>query len=165
MPGTRSERGVTLLELLVVVAILGIVATLATLAVSHSIYRGRAAAILGDWKLFEGAVEQYQADFGRFPNDRSPYQEPPELRSYLRGKIDWSQDAHGYDFENWSGEAGNPDQSGTGVDIGFSVVTDDERLVDALRRVFPGELRQTMGNHYTFVIVPEAETAAASPEP
>ncbi len=165
MPHERRERGFTLIELLVVVAIVGIVASIAAVAVQGAIYRARASAIVGDWKLFQNAAEQYHADYGHFPDDRSPRHEPPELRSYLRGKIEWSQASFSYDWENWSGEDGNPDQSGSGVDIGFSVVTTDPKLVEALATVVPGEVRQTMADHYTFVIVPEPDEASASVEP
>ena len=66
---TRS-RGFTLVELLVVVAIIGLLATLSVLALGSARVRARDAKRLSDIKTVQTALELYHNDQGRYPVGR-----------------------------------------------------------------------------------------------
>ena len=76
-----------------------------------------------------------------------------ELLRYIGASLSWDQRGDFcYDWENWVRPDGTPMHPQTGIDVGFSVVTQDQRLVEALRKVSLLDLRRTVGNNYTFVI-------------
>ena len=67
--GTRAERarGFTLIELIVVVAIIGILAAIAVPAMRTAPQRAREAALREDLFTLRSCVDQFHADRGRYP--------------------------------------------------------------------------------------------------
>ena len=152
----RRERGFTLLELLVVCAIIGIIANIAIPELQTSIYRARAGSIIEDYNALRTMVHQYYADHSGFPADQGPGVEPPELSAYLNKRIVWNHSDYQYDWELWVDGSGNPTEPTTGVLVGFSIVTADPALVAALHHMYKGIILDTIPNHTTFVIEPYA---------
>jgi prepilin-type N-terminal cleavage/methylation domain-containing protein len=126
------EAGFTLLELLVVCAVIGVLANMTIPALYSALYRAKAARIMEDYNLVE----------------------PTELIPYLGGRIIWTHPDYQYDWELWVDSSGNPTQPSTGVLVGFSIVTTDLELAAALHKIFKGTLLDTVPNHTTFVIEP-----------
>lgn len=62
----KSERGFTLVELLIVIVILGILATVTVFAVRGIADKGKTAACDSDKKVLEVAIETYYANGGTF---------------------------------------------------------------------------------------------------
>jgi general secretion pathway protein G len=64
-----SERGFTLLELLVVMTIIGILAAIAVPALKDSPQRAREAALKEDLFAMRSVIDQYHGDKGTYPAD------------------------------------------------------------------------------------------------
>src|SRR5262245_9036832 len=69
--GRNASRrsGFTLLELLVVVAIVGILAAIAVPALKHSPQRAREATLKEDLFSMRSVIDQYHGDKGNYPAD------------------------------------------------------------------------------------------------
>ncbi len=94
----RNSKGFTLLELMVVMAIMGILVSIAQPSLKTSIIRAREAVLREDLFQMREAVDQYYADNGNYPptlQDLINQQE--KTKSYLRdipkdpftGASDW----------------------------------------------------------------------------
>ena len=65
---SRRERGFTLVELMVVVAVIGVLATIAIPLYSNMLARGRVAKAQADARTLASAVSVYSAHMGRIPS-------------------------------------------------------------------------------------------------
>jgi general secretion pathway protein G len=63
----RSARGFTLLELMIVLAIMGILITIAQPSLKQSVIRAREAVLREDLYQMRDALDQYYADNGKYP--------------------------------------------------------------------------------------------------
>lgn len=150
------EAGFTLLELLIVCAVIGVIANIMIPALYSALYRAKAARIMEDYNLVRAMASQHYVDHSYYPPETGPGVEPPELTSYLQGRLLWTHPDYQYDWELWVDNAGNPTQPSTGVIVGFSIVTDDPALQDAVHKIFKGTVIDTIPGHTTFVIEPYA---------
>lgn len=83
---SRNSKGFTLLELMVVMAIMGILVSIAQPSLKTSIIRAREAVLREDLFQMREAIDQYYADNGNYPptlQDLINQQE--KTKSYLRG--------------------------------------------------------------------------------
>ena len=155
--GRRSrEAGFSLLELLIVCAVIGIIANILIPALYSALYRAKAARIMEDYNLVRTMASQHYVDHSFFPAETGPGIEPPELSSYLQGRLVWTHPDYQYDWELWVDSSGNPTQPATGVIVGFSIVTTDPALAAAVHKIFKGTVLDTVPNHTTFIIEPYA---------
>ena len=97
IPGL-SDRGFTLLELMIVMAIMGILITIAQPNLKQSIVRAREAVLREDLYQIRDALDQYYADNGKYPGQLADLvNESEKTKSYLRdipkdpftGSADW----------------------------------------------------------------------------
>lgn len=148
------DRGFTLVEVLVVIAILGILANLGYQGMLYQVRRARAAAIVSDYMLVRKVVYDYYSETGEFPKDVNRGIEPPELRSRLNGKVKWVNTDLGvkYDWENWIRKNGKPKHPSTGVAYGLSVVVTDPRVLTDIQSIYDGPFHQARRDRRTFVI-------------
>lgn len=68
LPARRRARGYTLLELLVVMAVLGILAAVAVPQLLKTPIRAREAALKENLFTFRSMIDQYYADKGNYPD-------------------------------------------------------------------------------------------------
>jgi prepilin-type N-terminal cleavage/methylation domain-containing protein len=148
------QAGYTLLELLIVCAVIGIIANIAIPGLYQAIYRAKASKIIEDYNTLRTMVHQHYADHSTYPADQGPGIEPPELTTYLQNRLLWVHEDYQYDWELWVDGAGNPTQPSTGVMVGFSIVTTDPELAAMLKKIYKGVILDTIPNHTTFVIEP-----------
>lgn len=81
-----SQRGFTLLELMIVMAIMGILITIAQPNLKQSIVRAREAVLREDLYQIRDAMDQYYADNGKYPAQLADLINKSEkAKSYLRG--------------------------------------------------------------------------------
>jgi len=97
IPGL-SSRGFTLLEIMIVMAIMGILITIAQPNLKLSIVRAKEAVLRDDLFQIRDALDQYYADNGKFPSQLTDLVNLSERsKSYLRsipkdpftGAADW----------------------------------------------------------------------------
>ena len=66
-PTTRRQRGFTIIELLIVVAIIGIIAVLAFPNLIAAIQRSRQSRSVADIRMISQGIESYQTDHSFYP--------------------------------------------------------------------------------------------------
>ncbi|HVS00799.1 MAG TPA: prepilin-type N-terminal cleavage/methylation domain-containing protein [Thermoanaerobaculia bacterium] len=76
----RSERGFTLLELIVVVAIIGILATIAMPAMKDAPRRANEAVLKTNLRSLRDVIDQHYGDKGRYPTSLEALVETGYLR-------------------------------------------------------------------------------------
>jgi len=82
----QSPRGFTLLELMIVMAIMGILITIAQPNLKQSIVRAREAVLREDLYQIRDALDQYYADNGKYPAQLADLiNQSEKTKSYLRG--------------------------------------------------------------------------------
>ncbi len=150
------QRGFTLVEVLVVVAIIGILANIAIPKVLEALRRAQAASVVADYLTIRQAVVEYQRDNSVYPRDRNYDRAERELGPYLEGRVEWNRPELGirYDWENWVRKNGKPKHKKTGVLYGISVRTENTDLMEAISTIYDGEFKLTLRDRYTFVLEP-----------
>ncbi len=153
----RSCAGFTLLELLVVVAIIGILAAIGASVYINQIDRARVAAVAADLRTFENGFLSYAKDNSQFPPDShlpAPYHLPPGtgMENYLPARR-WAQDTPLGGNYNWEGPNSYPY---AGISLFepsapasvFAML--DEKIDDG--NLGQGRFRLTPNNRYTLII-------------
>jgi general secretion pathway protein G len=83
--GQSVSRGFTLIELMIVMAIMGILITIAAPNLKQSIVRAREAVLKEDLFQIRDAIDQYYADNDKYPSALSDLINPQDkAKSYLR---------------------------------------------------------------------------------
>jgi general secretion pathway protein G len=81
VPGpVRAESGFTLIELIIVVAIIGILATIAMPAMTNAPQRAKEAVLKEDLFQMRSCIDQYLADHGEYPGSLEELVEAGYLR-------------------------------------------------------------------------------------
>lgn len=152
VPGMRRRGGFTLVELLVVAAIVGILTGLAIPNMRNILLRARATELVGDMEVVRIATQNYNGDNHTWPAEAAAGAVPPELVGYLPDGYSFNRDGYDLDYENWSLPGGLPGDPGTHTLIGVSVVVTDLTLGNALVELLGNSIIFSVGGTHTVVI-------------
>lgn len=151
--GRRESRGgFTLVELLVVAAIVGILAGLAIPNLRTVLLRARATELAGDMEVVRTATLSYNGDFHTWPAEAAAGNIPTGLGPYLPDNYSFERNGYSLDYENWSLPGGLPGDPSTHTLIGVSVVVTDPNLGNALVELLGNSIVFSVGNTHTVVI-------------
>lgn len=150
--GAARRGGFTLVELLVVVAIIGILAGLAIPNLKNMIQRARAADVAGTMNVVKVAALNYNADQHGWPPESALGVVPPDLVSFLPANFSFKRNGYTLDYENWSLPGGLPGDPNTHTLIGVSVKVTDPALGNALLELLGSAIVFDVNNTYTIVI-------------
>jgi prepilin-type N-terminal cleavage/methylation domain-containing protein len=132
----RDRRGFTIVELLIVIAVIGIIAGILIPMLLGEIQEAQATAIVEEWGLLSEAVMLYEVDAGE---PLGPWEEekmPPELAPYISGEIVWSHKNLGMEKSFIRLEERAP---GLGWKTVYVVRTDSRtRLIDEIQKKHDG---------------------------
>ena len=102
--GTPGQGGFTLIELIVVVAIIGILATIAVPAMRTAPQRAREAALKEDLFTLRSCLDQFHADRGRYPTALDEMVSMGYLRGVPVDPVTSSKDSWVVVYEQATGE-------------------------------------------------------------
>lgn len=119
-----NRSGLTLAELLVVVAILGILAGLAVPFIGRAGLEARAAEAVARLDMIRVAALEYHGEHDAWPPDAGRGTVPPGLESFLPDGFSLAPEGYVLDWDNWSGR-----RNGF---VGVSVVTEEPELREAM---------------------------------
>lgn len=157
----RDEHGVTLLELLTLVAIVGTIANIAIPGSLVALERARAASIVSDFLSVREAAFQRYANEGAYPASAAQGVCPPELQDYVEPGFQWVRQKPAFEFkwEYWIDEEGEPRRPSTGVQVGLTIVAAERnpRLFDTIESIYDGPFVRISPKRAIFVIEPVPE--------
>ena len=128
----RAKRAFTLIEILVVIAIIGVLATIIIINLTGAKNRSKYARVLSDMQSISTAIKSYQVDNnGIYPANTAVGVKPAGMTPYFP-EI-WPQtpcgSSYGYKFINWAGctaDVASPAGVNGRIGIGFWKISTSE---------------------------------------
>jgi prepilin-type N-terminal cleavage/methylation domain-containing protein len=138
----QNRKGVTLIEVLIVLLIVSIIAAITQPQLTSVIVKARAADAISDMQIVRLAAYNYQADQRAWPSDVGSGIVPPGLATYLPEGFDLVKDDHTLDYDYWGGSP---------FLLGVTLITPDSVLGRTALEMLSSP-KWTAGDKYTWVI-------------
>jgi prepilin-type N-terminal cleavage/methylation domain-containing protein len=148
---SRTRRGFTFIELLVVIIVLGLLSALATLKYLDLKNRALTAQAASDMEAIRLAAYGAWYETGSWPSEVGPGVVPAEMVQYLPKNFSFSRPEYTLDWENFA-----PPGGGTSAawQVGVVISSSDSRMQLALSQTLGNKGPFVMtGSDLTFVIV------------
>ena len=107
----KAQRGFTLIELMIVITIIGILASIAAPNYQWGIIKARESVLREDLYTMRSAIDQYQADQGKYPDSLKDLTEKPSTNNPYLKKIPMDPFTRG---DDWVTEIAPPDPANPG---------------------------------------------------
>ena len=118
----EARLGMTLIEIMIVVAIIGLLATLAMPSMRNARQRAQNARFINDLRILSDTVfETYAIQKGDYPPDAPVGVTPPEVVDYMARRVDWEDGPSIGGEWDWDRAATRADEI-HGVYAGISIV-------------------------------------------
>jgi prepilin-type N-terminal cleavage/methylation domain-containing protein len=145
-PMLRSSRrgGFTLVELVIVMAVVGLLAAIGMPNLQRAILKARATAAVSELHVVRGAVMSYVNDTQSWPADAARGQIPSGLEVYLQDGFSFASEAFTIDYDNWS-------EVSEGF-IGLAIITTDSDLGTAMMDILGSNAWTNGANKFTWVL-------------
>ena len=147
-----NRRGMTLIELLVTLTIVGILANMTFPAVSGLRRRAEAARIIADFATVRAAALDYYAEYTTYPPAGDWGSIPPTFAPSLPGGFEFEYRDVQYRWESWPLPQGLPDDPSQTVLVGLTVRSPDVALLAAARGLYKGRFTFGSSNQVTFIL-------------
>lgn len=147
-----NRRGVTFVELMIVVTILGILANVAIPKVQDVRRRAEAASVIADFHAVRAAAFDRFAEAETFPSSKGWGQVPAELVASLPQGFTFQLPNVTYRWRRWSLPNGLPRRQRQSLLLGLQVRTDDPRLMESIKGLYGGPLAFGSATQVTLVI-------------
>ena len=143
----RRRRGLTLIELMTVMAVIGLLAALGIPRYRDVKRRAHSAAVVSDFNTVRIAAYNYFADHATYPEDGTAGAAPPSLVPYLPHGFQFTTPNYTLDYDVWPSPL-NPTQ----LVVGITVTTDDQELINMIgRKLLAGGIGLVNGTGYTYI--------------
>lgn len=158
MTRTRSERGFSLVELLIVLCILSLLLRMSLPAYAATQRNARAAQAVGDFEVIKAAAfAQYEAT-GSFPPEGSSGVVPDGMAQFLPKDYSFHHRDYQIDWESWVVSDTSSHTMGSLVAVRFAFP--DEKLGLTVLRMLGGNCTHwSAGDSHTFVVQNSLESA------
>lgn len=147
-----NRRGMTFIELMIVITILGIVANIAIPKVQDARRRATAANVIGDFVVVRAAAFDRYAAVGSYPSSSNWGEVPPEFVTSLPVGFTFDQADVSYRWRRWSTGKGGPSGSGQSVLLGLQIKSQDRKLMESIKGLYGGPLAFGGATQVTLVI-------------
>jgi prepilin-type N-terminal cleavage/methylation domain-containing protein len=135
--GPRARAGFTLLEILIVTAVIGLLATIAVPSMVKARRYTQETAFINDLRIAVAAFEQRAIETGQYPPDVTPRVMPQGMAEYLDG-MPWREDTPIGGIWDWDYmQFGDK----IGVSVYFGNQNEDERMQRIDARIDDGNLK------------------------
>jgi type II secretion system protein G len=151
--GIRACRGFTMVELMIVIAIIGILASIAIPNYLKYRDKARITSMVSDIKYFENGFMIYAVDYGDFPEDSHiVLPDMPTMAEYISPRM-WEKTTPLGGTYNWEGPDNYP-YAGISIFEGTAPQEEFRRLDGMLDDgdLTQGRFRQTPNGRYTYII-------------
>ena len=147
----RNRRGVTLIELLTVLVVIGILANIALPLYRNVSQKADAAKIISDYHAVQVAAYSYFASNNTFPPTEVEGQVPPELAPFLPEGFPFTYGNATYRWRRYALPSGPPGGGSQPWMVALTVRSPDPVLLDALNTQFGGIIVAYVGDNLTLV--------------
>lgn len=148
----KARRGWTLIEMLIVLAILGILATVALPYYWEARHRALGARVVSDYNILRVSALSYHASTNQLPSSQSWGVVPPEMKPTLPDSFSFVRENHDYRWQLWPGSSLGGDFAASDLVAGMSIRSTDARLIQAIRRTFQGRFLAATPAEVTLLI-------------